>query len=150
MIVNILRFSFKDGTTDEKKAEVLGAMRRTAAVESASFATVGQDLGDPAEGYTHAYCVGIEDLPALERYMYDPVHLEGDFEILPHLARLSAVRLSDDMDPELGARVTEIFLAKLAKYPEWGELLNSIPDSRISTDGPTDFPVAPVFGARAG
>jgi hypothetical protein len=135
VIVNILRFSFKDGTTDEKKAAVLGAMRRTAAVESVSFATVGQDLGDPAEGYTHAYCVGIEDLPALERYMYDPVHLEGDFGILPHLARLSAVRLSDDMDPELGDRIAEIFLAKVAKYPEWGELLSSIPDARISADG---------------
>ncbi|MGY0058137.1 Dabb family protein [Streptomyces sp. LZ34] len=137
MIVNILRFSFRDGTTDEQKAEVLAAMRRTAAVESVSFATVGQDLGDPAEGYTHAYCVGIDGLPALERYMHDPVHLEGDFGILPHLARLSAVRLSDDMDPGLGTKVTEIFLKKVAKYPEWGQLLNSISDTRISTDGRT-------------
>jgi hypothetical protein len=26
-------------------------------------------------GYTHAFTVGIAGLDALERYMYDPVHL---------------------------------------------------------------------------
>lgn len=135
MIVNILRFSFKDATTDEEKADVLAAMRRTAAVESASFSTVGQDLGDPAEGYTHAYCVGIEDLAALERYMHDQVHLDGDFGIIPHLARLSAVRLSDDLDPGLGEKIMAMHLRKVAKYPEWGQLLDAIPDVRISSGG---------------
>lgn len=134
MIVNLLRFSFKDGTTEEERAEVLAAMRRTASVESASFATVGQDLGDPAEGYTHAYCVGVADLRALKRYLYDPVHLEGDFRILPRLARLSSVRFSDDPDPELSGRIVALHLEKVAKYPEWGELLASIPDVRVSTE----------------
>jgi Stress responsive A/B Barrel Domain len=133
MIVNILRFSFKDETTDEQKDEVLAAMRRTATVGSASFSAVGQDLGDPAEGYTHAFCVGVEDLAALERYMYDPVHLSGDFGILPHLARLSAVRLSDDMDPRLGERIVAMHLKKVATYPEWGRLLDSIPEVRVSS-----------------
>ncbi|WP_433214983.1 Dabb family protein [Microtetraspora malaysiensis] len=134
MIVNILRFSFKSETTEEEKAEVLAAMRRTAAVESASFGTVGQDLGDPNEGYTHAYCVGVEDLAALERYMYEPVHLEGDSTILPRLSRLSAVRLSDDPDPELSGKITDMHRRKIATYPEWGRLLEAIPDSRISTE----------------
>jgi len=128
VIVNILRFSFKDETSEEQQAEVLAAMRRTASVESASFSTVGHDLGDPAEGYTHAYCVGIADLDALERYMYDPVHLDGDFLILPHFARLSAVRLSDDADPELSAKVVAIAQRKVAKYPEWAALLGAIPN----------------------
>ncbi|MCC5575923.1 Dabb family protein [Microtetraspora sp. AC03309] len=128
MIVNILRFSFKSETTEEEKAEVLAAMRRTASVESVSFGIVGQDLGDPAEGYTHAYCAGVEDLAALERYMYDPVHLDGDPGILPHLARLSAVRLSDDTDPELAGKIMAMHLKKIATYPEWGRLLEAIPD----------------------
>jgi Stress responsive A/B Barrel Domain len=131
MIVNILRFSFKDGTTKSTKAEVLAAMGRTATVDSTSFSTVGRDLGDPAEGYTHAYCVGVEDLTALERYMYDPVHLAGDFEILPHLARLSAVRLSDDPDPRLAEKVMAIAQKKVATYPEWGRLLDAIPNDPI-------------------
>ena len=131
MIVNILRFAFKDGTTEEDKAAVLAAMRRTASVESASFGVVGQDIGDPADGYTHTYCVGVADLVALERYMHDPVHLDGDWEILPHLQRLTSVRLADDMDPGLGEKVGEIALAKSAKYPEWARLLESIPETRF-------------------
>jgi hypothetical protein len=133
VIVNILRFSFKDETTEEEKTEVLAAMRRTAAVESVSFSAVGQDLGDPAEGYTHAYCAAVEDLAALERYMYDEIHLDGDFGILPHLARLSAVRLSNDADPELSGKIVDIYLKKVATYPEWGRLLDAIPDRQIST-----------------
>lgn len=132
MIVNILRFSFKDGTTEENKETVLAAMRRTASVESVSFSTVGQDIGDPAEGFTHTYLAGIADLPALERYMHDPVHLAGDWEILPHIQRMSAIRLSDDLDPELSAKVMALHLAKVAKYPDWGQALENIPEARIA------------------
>ncbi|MEU8134726.1 Dabb family protein [Streptodolium elevatio] len=128
MIVNILRFGFKDGTPADVRADVLAAMRRTASVPSVSFATVGRDLGDPAEGYTHAYCVGVEDLAALEEYMHDPVHLDGDPGILPHLARLAQVRLSDDPAPDLGERILAMHLAKVAKYPDWGLLLDAIPN----------------------
>lgn len=46
--------------------------------------------------------------------------------------RLSAVRLSDDMDPGLSGKVTEIFLKKVETYPEWGELLHAIPDTGLS------------------
>ncbi|MEK8170559.1 Dabb family protein [Streptomyces sp. M19] len=118
MIVHTLRFAFKDGTTEERKAQVLALMRQTASVESASFATVGQSLGDPADGLTHAYCVGIEDLAALERYMHDPVHLAGDPEILPHLARISiGPDVSDDMAPELASEIMALHEKKAAMYP---------------------------------
>ncbi|MBB5917553.1 hypothetical protein BJY24_006465 [Nocardia transvalensis] len=133
MIVNILRFRFKDSADAETRAAALAAMRRTAAVESVSFATVGQDLGDPAEGFTHAYCVGVADLAALERYLYDPVHLAGDDEILPHLERLAPARLSDDPDPELGAKIHGLHLQKVRTYPEWGRLLESIPETTVRT-----------------
>ncbi|MFD3927956.1 Dabb family protein [Streptomyces sp. NPDC058614] len=131
MIVNILRFSFKDGTTEEEKAEVLAAMRRTSTVESASFGVVGQDLGDPASGYTHTYCVGVEDLAALERYLHDQVHLDGDRLVIPRIAKLSAVRLSDDPDPGLGEKIMAMHLAKVAKYPEWGQALETIPETSL-------------------
>ncbi|WP_033440485.1 Dabb family protein [Saccharothrix sp. NRRL B-16314] len=133
MIVNILRFSFKEGTTEEQQAAVLAAMRRTASVESVSFGTVGRDIGDPAEGYTHAYVAGIADLDALERYLHDPVHVEGDFEIIPHVASLAPVRLTDDTDPDLGEKVLALHLAKAAKYPEWGKLIASLSGGKIPT-----------------
>ena len=65
-------------------------------------------------------------LGALERYMHDPVHLAGDEVILPRVARLSAVRFSDDDDPGIGAKVFALHQAKVAKYPKWGQLVASI------------------------
>ncbi|KUJ66885.1 stress protein [Streptomyces albus subsp. albus] len=133
MIVHTLRFAFKDGTTEEQKDRVLALMRRTASVESVSFATVGQSLGDPAEGLTHAYCVGLEDLAAVERYMHDPVHLAGDEEITPHLARLAiGPDASDDMDPELGAKLMALHERKCETHPEWAARLEPLMDIRIA------------------
>ncbi|MBH5336039.1 Dabb family protein [Streptomyces pactum] len=133
MIVHTLRFAFKDGTTEEQKGRVLALLRRTASVESVSFATVGQCLGRPEDGFTHAYCVGIEDLAALERYLYDPVHLAGDDEILPHLARIAVgPDLSDDMSPELGSTIMALHDQKTARYPEWAARLEPLVDIRIA------------------
>ncbi|MFG2551500.1 Dabb family protein [Streptomyces sp. NPDC048581] len=138
MIVHTLRFAFKDGTTEEQKAQVLALMRRTASVESVSFATVGQSLGDPAEGLTHAYCVGIEDLAALERYMHDPVHLAGDPEILPHLAKISiGPDLSDDMAPELAGAIMALHERKAAMHPEWAAQLEPLLELQL-TSGASD------------
>ncbi|AGP60753.1 Dabb family protein [Streptomyces rapamycinicus] len=128
MLVNVLRFSFKDGTTEKEKAKVLAAMRRTGGVEAVSFSTAGQFLGDSAEGFTHAYCAAVADLEALDRYLHDPVHIAGDDEILPHIAKLSAFQLSDDMDPTLGERVMGMHLRKVATHPRWGQALDAISD----------------------
>ncbi|WP_030677637.1 Dabb family protein [Streptomyces cellulosae] len=134
MIVHTLRFAFKDGTTEERKAQVLALMRRTGAVESVSFATVGQNLGDPAEGLTHAYCVGIENLAALERYMHDPVHLAGDPEIIPHLAKISVgPDLSDDMAPELAGEIMALHERKAAMYPEWAAQLEPLLEIQVAS-----------------
>ncbi|WP_331769773.1 Dabb family protein (plasmid) [Embleya sp. NBC_00888] len=134
MIAGLQRFAFKDETTEEERVEVLAAFRRTASVESVVFSTVGRDLGDPAEGFTHAYFCGIADLAALERYMHDPVHLAGDFVILPRLARLIAVRFSDDSSPDPTDAIAAIYQAKVRKYPEWEELLNAIPDVKVAAE----------------
>ncbi|MER8156681.1 Dabb family protein [Streptomyces sp. NPDC094472] len=128
MLLNVLRFSFKDGTTEDDKARVLAAMRRTGALEPVAFSTAGQFLGDSAEGFTHAYCAAVADLAALDRYLHDPLHIAGDDEILPHLAKLSAFQLSDDMDPALGEQVMGMHLRKVAMYPQWGQALDAISD----------------------
>jgi Stress responsive A/B Barrel Domain len=132
MIVIVLRFTFKTDTSEQARASVLATMRRSSTVDGVSFSTVGQDLGDPAEGYTHAYCVAVRDVDALQQYIYDPVHVNGDREVLPALARLSAILLSDDMDPELGKKTMDMRLQKIATYPWWGQLLEAIPNLQIA------------------
>lgn len=126
MIVVVLRFSFRDGTTEEQKTRVLELMKRTASVETL-FSAVGQDLGDPAEGYTHAYCAALPDEEALYRYMNHPYLIDGDLELLPHLSRLHPMRLSDDLDPQLTDRITAVHLDRLAGHPELARAMESIP-----------------------
>jgi hypothetical protein len=125
MILNVLRLTLSDDTTAEQRADVLAALRRTASLPSVSFSSVGPDFADPT-GLTFGYVVAIEDLDALESYMHDPVHLSGDDVILPQVARLSAVRFSDDGDPDIGAKVFALHQAKVAKYPEWGRQVGAI------------------------
>ncbi|WP_281004669.1 hypothetical protein [Nocardia veterana] len=39
--------------------------------------------------------------------------------------------MTDDPDPELGAKIMAINERKLAAYPEWAELMASIPEVRV-------------------
>lgn len=122
MIVNLLRLTLRDDITDDERAQVLDALRRTASVESVSFSTVGEELGDPT-GRVIGYVVGIADIPALERYMNDPVHLAGDDIILPRVSHASAVRFASE---PVGDEVFAVAAAKVAKYPEWGRRVSEI------------------------
>jgi hypothetical protein len=102
---------------------------RTAAAESAAFSFIGRDLGDPTEGFTHAYCVGIPDLAALDRYLRQPVHREGDFVFIPLLAKLARTAMSNDVDPDLGGKIMTFWRA--AADAQWQALFELIPDTRI-------------------
>ncbi|TWD79243.1 stress responsive alpha/beta barrel protein [Kribbella amoyensis] len=126
MFVNLLRFRFKAEVSAEEQAEVLAAMRRTAALESVAFGAVGADFGDPTDGFTHAYLAAIPDLAALERYMHDPVHLAGDDAFLDKLEKMSAVRFSDDEDPAVGTEVYRLHAGKAAKYPAWSQRIDEL------------------------
>jgi hypothetical protein len=137
MIVIVLRFSFKDDTSEAEKAETLTMMRRAATLDAVTFSTVGWDLGDPAEGYTHTYMVGLEDLTALEEYLYHPDHIAGDFVYIPRLARLASIRFSDDDDPGLAGQLMKAYQGKIAKHPDWAELIASIPEFRVSAPAPS-------------
>ncbi|WP_420033464.1 Dabb family protein [Streptomyces sp. cg28] len=138
MIVNTLRFSFKDGTSPEDEETALAAMRRTASTEPVVFGTVGRYMGDPAEGYTHTYCAAVADLDALERYLHEQVHIDGDRLIIPHLRQLAAFRFSDDPDPELDAKILALHSRKVEMYPDWGRLLDAIPGAKGSFGDGTD------------
>ncbi|QIS10401.1 Dabb family protein [Nocardia arthritidis] len=132
MIVLIRRFRFRDELTEDEKAETLRLIRRTVTLGSARFGIVGQCLGDRTDGCTHAYSTGFDDLAALETYLYDPVHLAGDPDIVPHYAKLVlGPDVSDDPDPDLAAKIMAIHDRKLAAYPDYAELMAGIPEVRF-------------------
>ncbi|ATE55104.1 MULTISPECIES: Dabb family protein [Actinosynnema] len=127
MIVNVLRFAFRQETTERERAEVLAVMRELTALEPVAFSSVGPDIGDDAR-FTHAYCVALADLDALRRYVHDPAHLAADSVIVPRLARLSATRFADEGSPELAEAVNAVHREKAAAHPEWARLLESVPE----------------------
>lgn len=126
MIVNLLRIRFKDSVSVEEQEEVLAVMRRTASLDSVVFGAVGKDFGNPADGFTHSYLAAIADLDALERYMHDPVHISGDELILDKLEKMSAVRFTDDPDPDLGKAVYDLATRKTNMYPDWGRQIEHL------------------------
>jgi hypothetical protein len=123
VIVHVLRFGFADETTDDELAAIEAALRRLAATAPVAFSAIGQDLGDPAEGFTLSYCVAFDDLAALERYMIDePSHKDADLLIMPRVARMAAVDLTDDDDPGLRGRIGEVWRRRIAGDPELAAL----------------------------
>lgn len=131
MIINLLRFRFRDDVDTATRERALAAIRRTAASDAVAFSVIGQDLGEPAAGYTHSYCVAIPDLAALERYLMDPAHTEGDALFLPLLAKLARISSSDDADPALRDKIGALVQAKLVAEPAWGALFAEIPEVQL-------------------
>lgn len=127
MIVHALRFAFKKETSDQQRAEIKQALSGLASSKWAAFSVVGQDLGDPAEGYTLSYCVAFKDLAALEGFLLrEPLHPAADLKILPHVAKFSAIDLSDDADATLRAKIGALYEQKVANEPEFLRLMQTI------------------------
>ncbi len=131
MIINYLRFRFRDEVDEATKAHALAALHRTASSDSDAFSVIGQDLGVPAAGYTHSYCVGVPDLAALERYLRQPAHREGDELFLPLLAKLARSASSDDMDPELRDKIGSLAQKSYGEDPSWAALFARIPELHL-------------------
>ncbi|MGH3642502.1 MAG: Dabb family protein, partial [Mycobacterium sp.] len=67
MIISAQRISFKPDVDEQAKTRALAAVAALARAEPVAFAFVGQDIGDPADGFTHGFSIGLADLDALER-----------------------------------------------------------------------------------
>ncbi|MFY0541416.1 Dabb family protein [Nannocystis pusilla] len=126
-----MRFRFRDEVDEPTKAHALSVLQNIASSESVVFSVIGQDLEDPAAGYTHSYCIGLPDLAALARYLREPVHCEGDRFFLPLLAKLSRSASSDDLDPGLRDKIGSLVRQRLEDDPEWAALLAGIPDVQL-------------------
>jgi hypothetical protein len=46
--------------------------------------------------------------------------------MLDYLAKISAVRMSDDLDPDIGKSVYDLHARKAAMYPEWSQHINDL------------------------
>jgi hypothetical protein len=132
VIVHTVRFGFKADVTEEQQANALETLAAMAALEPVAFSTLGRSLSGRGSGLTHAYCIAFADLAALRDYLRDPVLHEGDRKIVPLFARLSVEPdITDDPDPDLGAKITAAFEETVAAHPDWGRVLQSVPQFTI-------------------
>jgi hypothetical protein len=133
LIAHVLRFSFKDGTSEEDFTAAMEAFRKVARAATVSFAVVGSYSGNPADGYTHSALFGLADLETLERFMYEPAHREADFIVHPHMATFDGFDVSDEYDPDLEAKVMAIQRRRIAADPELAALLGIVAADGSST-----------------
>jgi hypothetical protein len=129
VIAHILRFRFKEETSEEEFDAAMEAFRRAGQVPTISAAIVGRYAGNPADGFTHSAVYVLADLATLERFMYEPVHRDADFIVHPHMASMDAFDISDDDEPDLDAKIMDIQQRRLAADPELAELLGIGADS---------------------
>jgi hypothetical protein len=123
VIVHVLRFRFKDGTTEESASACLEALRAVGRMDSVVSAVVGDHLGSGAGRHTHSASFTLADLGGFERYMDDPVHRRADFVLHPHVTDFDVFDISDEDDPELPAKMTGIQQRRLANDPELAALI---------------------------
>ena len=131
MIINVLRFRFRDEVDEATRGRALAAIKKVASTEAVAFSVIGQDLGDPAAGYTHSYLVAIPHLDALRRYLYEPIHREADLFFLPLLAKLARNASSDDTDPALRDKIGALVQQRITEDPEWAGLFARIPEVQL-------------------
>jgi Stress responsive A/B Barrel Domain len=129
VIAHVLRFRFKEETSQEEFEAAMAAFRRTGQVPTISSAIVGRYAGNPADGFTHSAVYVLADLATLERFMYEPVHREADFVVHPLIASMDAFDISDDDEPDLDAKIMDIQQRRLAADPELAELLGIVAES---------------------
>ncbi|EYF03838.1 Dabb family protein [Chondromyces apiculatus] len=132
MIINLLRFRFRDEVSEAERADALAAISRTASLDAVAFSVIGRDLGDPAAGFTHAYLVAIPGLEALERYFDAPVHRAGDFQFIPLVAKLSRSGFTSDDDPDLGEKIMALWRRKMSADPGWLALFDLVPELSLT------------------
>lgn len=123
MIVHVLRFRFKDGTTEESSSACLEALRAVGRMDSVVSAVVGDHLGGGAGPHTHSASFTLADLGGFERYMGDPVHRRADFVLHPYVTDFDVFDISDEGDPGLPAKIAGIQQRRLANDPELAALV---------------------------
>jgi stress responsive alpha/beta barrel protein len=126
MIYHGIRFSLKEGVTDEDVAAGLAAMRAASlSMQTVTSFVIGRDIGGE---YDYGAVSVIEDLAGYEVMMNHPAHLEVDRAGLPLIEKFVSFDIADDPDPDLGAKIAEIHRRRYADNPDVADLVAGLDD----------------------
>ncbi|MFE7113873.1 Dabb family protein [Streptomyces sp. NPDC057654] len=124
MIFHCTRFTLKPGVSAEDKAAGLARMsEHINAIPSITARVVGPEFGGDFE---YGAVTTVENIEAYEEYMNHPAHLEMDRVGLPLVDKFMSYDITDDPDPEIGAKIAEVHRRRFENVPEVAELVSDL------------------------
>lgn len=88
---HFVSFQFKDGTTEEKKAEIITAFKNLKSkIETITSIEWGgtENIEPLNDGFTHSFLVSFKDKAGLEVYLPHPAHEAFVAILKPHLEKV--------------------------------------------------------------
>ncbi|MGW4826223.1 Dabb family protein [Amycolatopsis japonica] len=121
MIYHCIRFTLKPGVSEEEKAARLAQMgEHVNAIPAIKARVVGPDFGG---GFDYGAVTVLEDIEGYEQYMNHPADLAMDRAGLPLIDRFVSYDVTDDPDPEIGAKIADVHRRRFEDVPDVAELV---------------------------
>ena len=121
MIYHGNRFTVKPGAAPEQVEEALESLRNQGRViPSVQSFIVGRDYGGEYE-WGATFVIG--DLDGYWEYLIHPAHLRTDRIGLPLVDKFMSFDITDDPDPEMGAKIAALHQRRYDGYPEVAQLV---------------------------
>ncbi|KIH98042.1 stress responsive protein [Streptomonospora alba] len=124
MIYHGNRFTLRPGVSEEDKQAALESLRNQGrAIPSVTSFVVGPDFGGE---YEYGAVFVLTDLEGYEEYMNHPAHQHTDRIGLPLVETFMSFDITDDPDPETGAKIAEIHQRRYDTMPEIAGLVSDL------------------------
>jgi hypothetical protein len=124
MIYHCIRFSIRSEVSQEEVAAALQRMsEQDGVVPGVKSSVFGRDFGGE---YEFGAVSVFEDLESYEEMMNHPAHTEMDRIGLPLIDKFMSFDVTDDPDPEVGAKITAIHQRRFDRMPDIAELVGDL------------------------
>ncbi|MGP3933202.1 MULTISPECIES: Dabb family protein [unclassified Nonomuraea] len=137
MIYHQVRMAMKPDAPADQVRHALDLMRELGEkLDAVEFHLVGCDFGGE---FDYGALYALKDIDAYRTYMYDPLHRRIDALGLPLVADMVSSDLTDDPDPDIGAKIAQVHADRFSDHPELRHLvenLGSYEGSGVDDGGP--------------
>ncbi|MGW3352427.1 Dabb family protein [Nonomuraea rubra] len=135
MIYHQVRLAMKPDAPEDQVQHALDLMRTLGEkLDVVEFFMVGRDFGGE---FHYGAMYALKDIDAFRTYMYDPLHRQIDAIGLPLTANMISQDLTDDPDPDIGAKIAQVHTDRFSDHPELLGLVESL-DAYEGSGVPTD------------
>ncbi|WP_035858061.1 Dabb family protein [Cryptosporangium arvum] len=127
MIYHGNRIKLKDGISAETAHGALALLRRAGEeIPAVLDFVVGTDIG---ADYDFGAVFVLADLDGYWEYLSHPAHSAAERGGLPLMEKFEAFDITDDPDPEFGAKVAELQRRHVETDPVLAELMAALPEN---------------------